>query len=117
MDICVFTLSDDRIAEAVLSAVSRGVAVRMITDNDKELDLGSDVARLRANGVQMRVDRTEAHMHHKFAIFDAAWLLNGSYNWTRSACTVNEENLVVTNDQALVRAFSRTFESLWTALG
>lgn len=117
VDLCVFTVSDDRIAQEVLAAHARGVALRFITDNDKETDSGSDVARLRAAGVPTAVDRTAAHMHHKFAIFDGQWLLNGSYNWTRSACTHNEENLVATNDATLVRQFQGAFDELWGRLG
>ena len=116
VDFCVFTLSDDRIAHEVLAAHARGVALRFITDNDKETDSGSDVARLRLAGVPTAVDRTDAHMHHKFAIFDGQWLLNGSYNWTRSACAHNEENLVVTNDAALLRQFQGAFDQLWSSL-
>lgn len=117
VDLCVFTLSDDRIAREVLAAHGRGVALRFITDNTKEFDAGSDVARLRSAGVPTRVDRTDAHMHHKFAIFDGRWLLNGSYNWTRSACEHNEENLVASNDAALVRQFQDSFDQLWSHLG
>ena len=117
VDFCVFTLSDDRIANEVLAAHTRGVALRFITDNDKETDSGSDVTRLRAAGVPTVVDRTDAHMHHKFAIFDGKWLLNGSYNWTRSAYTYNEENLVATNDATLVRQFQGAFDQLWRQLG
>ena len=89
-DLCVFTLSDDRITAEVLAAHARGVAVRIVTDNDKEFDAGSDIAQLRQAGIPVAVDRTDAHMHHKFALFDGTWLLNGSYNWTRSAAQVND---------------------------
>ncbi|TWO70850.1 nuclease [Caenimonas sedimenti] len=117
VDLCVFTLSDDRITREVLAAHQRGVALRFVTDNTKEFDAGSDVAQLRRAGVPVVVDRTEAHMHHKFAIFDGVWLLNGSYNWTRSACDYNEENLVASNDPGLVRQFQGEFEQLWQRLG
>ena len=116
-DLCVFTLSDDRIAREVIAAHARGVAMRFVTDNDKEFDAGSDVARLRDAGVPIRVDRTDAHMHHKFALFDGAWLLNGSYNWTRSASERNEENLVITNQPQVVRLFQQQFDKLWNTLG
>lgn len=115
-DLCVFTLSDDRITAEVLAAQARGVAVRIVTDNDKEFDAGSDISRLREAGIPVAVDRTDAHMHHKFALFDGTWLLNGSYNWTRSAAQVNEENLVVLNDPGLVRQFQAQFDTLWTRL-
>ena len=116
LDLCVFTISDDRIAGEILAARRRGVSVRLLTDNEKERDAGSDVARLRSAGIPVVVDRTSAHMHHKFAIVDGDRLLNGSYNWTRSACEFNEENLIVTNDPALVERFIAQFERLWRTL-
>lgn len=116
LDLCVFTLSDDRITDEVLAAHRRGVALRLITDNDKEFDAGSDVALLRQRGVPVAVDRTPAHMHHKFALVDETWLLNGSYNWTRSASEHNEENLIVTNEPGLVRSFQAQFDALWAKL-
>lgn len=115
-DLCVFTISDDRITEEVLAMHRRGVAVRLITDNDKEFDRGSDIGLIRSAGVSVLVDRTDAHMHHKFAIFDGARLLNGSYNWTRSASTVNEENLVLSAEPMLVRRFQDEFDALWRDL-
>jgi phosphatidylserine/phosphatidylglycerophosphate/cardiolipin synthase-like enzyme len=117
LDICVFTITDDRIADAILAAHRRRVAVRVITDDDKAGDLGSDIERLGSSGIPLRVDRTEFHMHHKFAIFDGARVLTGSYNWTRGAARDNEENFVVTSDPKLVVAFGKTFEALWTRLG
>jgi hypothetical protein len=48
---------------------------------------------------------------------DGSRLLNGSYNWTRSASEVNEENLVVSSDPRLVAAFQGQFDRLWERLG
>lgn len=115
-DICVFTITDDRITSAIVAAHQRRVAVRIITDNDKQHDFGSDVERLRGAGIALKVDATEHHMHHKFALLDGVTLLNGSYNWTRSAATFNEENLIVTSDATLVEKFAAQFEAMWTAL-
>lgn len=113
VDVCVFTITDDRLSRAVLDAHRRGVAVRIITDDDKAFDAGSDVGRLARAGVEVRTDREVGHMHHKFAIFDARLLLTGSYNWTRSACDENYENLVILAAPRLVADFSRAFEALW----
>jgi len=116
-DVCVFTITDDRVADALIKAHARGVQLRVITDNDKAHDLGSDIERIEAAGVAVRIDRTPFHMHHKFAIFDNKRLLNGSYNWTRGAARDNVENLIVTDDVGLVDQFSKYFERLWTELG
>jgi cardiolipin hydrolase len=115
-DLCVFTLSDDRLSAEVLAMHRRGVAVRLITDGHKAFDAGSDVHALRNAGVPVAVDTSAAHMHHKFALIDGRWLLNGSYNWTRSACEFNEENIVLCNHPALLVQFAAVFERLWSSL-
>ena len=117
IDICVFTITDNRITEQILSAHRRGVQIRIISDNDKADDLGSDIDHLDQAGVAVRRDQTEYHMHHKFAIFDNRILLNGSYNWTVSASRDNEENLVITDDRQLIRQFKSEFERLWEKFG
>lgn len=113
LDICVFTITDDRITEAILDAHARQVQIRIITDNDKSFDLGSDIERLERSGIPVRTDQTEYHMHHKFALFDSEYVLTGSYNWTRSASLNNSENLVITNDPQLLDRFESEFEKLW----
>jgi len=116
-DICVFTITDNRLSEAILAAHRRGVKVRIISDDDKAHDKGSDVHRLRKSGVNVRVDETDKHMHHKFAVFDHTRLLTGSYNWTRSAFKENEENVVVVDDPRLVSPFVEEFDKLWAEFG
>lgn len=113
-DVCVFTITDDRIVDAMFKAHKRGIAVRVITDDDKSRDLGSDVDRMIRAGLDVRMDDTPNHMHHKFAVFDNKRLMTGSYNWTRSAAEHNHENLVLSDDQELVLAFGKTFERLWS---
>lgn len=117
LDICVFTISDDRLADEILACHARGVGVRVLSDNDKRFDDGSDIRRLHRAGIAVRLDDTPFHMHHKFAVFDGRVLANGSFNWTRSATAQNEENLVVTDDAKLVGWFAARFESLWEAFG
>ena len=116
-DVCVFTITDDRIADAILDAHRRGVRVRIVTDDDKSADLGSDIGRLASAGIPVRIDRSQYHMHHKFALFDGRQLLTGSYNWTRGAAEWNEENFVITADPRLISPFAGLFEQLWEKFG
>ena len=117
VDICLFTISDNRITDAILAAHKREIDVTIISDNDKANDRGSDIAHLSEKGVPVILDRSPHHMHNKFAIFDNKILLNGSFNWTRSASTVNQENILVTFERDLVSVFSQKFESLKDKLG
>ena len=61
MDLCVFTITDDRLVEVwILDAHYRGVRVRIITDNDKAADLGSDIDQLPRGG-----DRRAGRSNHR----------------------------------------------------
>lgn len=114
-DICVFTITDNRLADSLERAHDRGLRIRIITDNDKSLDLGSDIERLIRFGIPVRTDDSEHHMHHKYALFDETVVLTGSYNWTRSAALHNRENVVIARDPRLVRKFQENFDELWQA--
>lgn len=121
LDLCVFTITDDRITGEILDAHRRGIKVRIISDNDKVGDTGSDIHRLREAGIPVKLDDVRGpgvsgltgHMHHKFAIFDNERLINGSYNWTRGAANVNYENIVDSTEPALVEVFAAEFKRLW----
>ncbi len=113
VDVCVFTISDDRISRELAAAHRRGVTVRIITDNDKSSDRGSDIEYLAGQGVAVRMDTSPSHMHHKFALFDQRQLVNGSFNWTRSASKYNQENIVVSSDADVIDEFVRTYQRLW----
>lgn len=113
-DLCVYTITDNRISERIVAAHRRGVVVRVVTDDEKARDPGSDVVDLARVGIRVLVDDSPFFMHHKFAIFDDDVLLTGSYNWTRSAADNNEENLILSNDRRLVTSFRTEFERLWT---
>lgn len=114
IDVCVFTIADDRLTQALLDGHRRGIRLRIVSDNDKQFDGGSDIARLIDAGIPVVMDRTPFHMHHKFALFDGGQVANGSFNWTRTASTSNFENLVVSADPYLVRVFSGQFDELWS---
>lgn len=114
VDVCVYTIADNPLSEALLACHRRGIAVRVITDNDKQFDAGSDVQWLLERGVPLCVDSSPHHMHHKFALFDGRLLLNGSFNWTRSASTSNEENFLVIEHPQLLAEFRQRFDSLWS---
>ncbi|MCU4175153.1 phospholipase D-like domain-containing protein [Carboxylicivirga sp. N1Y90] len=113
IDICVFTISDNVIRDKIVYAISKGIKVRIITDDDKTMDMGSDIDYLHKKGAIIKTDNTSYHMHNKFAIFDEATLITGSYNWTRSAAEHNQENIIVTNEQQLIVQFRKEFERLW----
>lgn len=114
--LCIFTISDDQITNAIITAAKRGLDIKIITDNDKSLDLGSDILRFAKSGLSIKMDNTPDHMHHKFMVIDNQRVLTGSYNWTRSASRVNHENILLTSEEIVVKAFIAEFAKLWDVM-
>lgn len=113
LQICVFTISDDYITDAIIGSHKRGTQIKIITDNDKSLDEGSDIEQIAKLGIAVKMDRTTDHMHHKFMLVDGKALITGSYNWTRSAAKFNHENILLTREVRVVKSFLKEFDQLW----
>jgi phosphatidylserine/phosphatidylglycerophosphate/cardiolipin synthase-like enzyme len=113
LKICVFTISDDEISRAILAAHRKGVAVRIITDNEKSLDQGSDIDKFAREGIEVKMDNSKNHMHHKFMIRDKQSVITGSYNWTLSAARFNHENILLTKEPVVVDSYTNSFDRLW----
>lgn len=115
MLVCVFTITNNNLADAIRDAVKRGVDVRVISDDECMKMLGSDVKLLFDEGIPVRVDLdAHAHMHNKFVVIDDYLLITGSFNWTKQAVNKNHENLIVIDDVPLCRSYTDEFNRLWT---
>jgi cardiolipin hydrolase len=116
LNICVFTISDDSITDAILTSHKRGTQIRIITDNDKSHDEGSDIEQIAREGIQVKMDRSPNHMHHKFMVTDEKAIITGSYNWTRSAAKFNQENIVLSKEAGLIKSYLKEFDNLWKVM-
>ncbi|XP_069124175.1 uncharacterized protein [Argopecten irradians] len=114
MDVCVFVMTCTDLSDLLIRAHQRGVRVRVITDCEQVDATGSQVWRLRSEGIAVRTDESSFFMHHKFVVIDGETLINGSFNWTRQAITGNQENLLISNSPALVKEYRKQFEHLWS---
>ena len=113
LDICVFTINCRELADAAVLLHKSGVVVRVLTDDEQMGSSGSQIEKFKREGIQVRHDVSSFFMHHKFAVIDDVCLVNGSFNWTKQAVTGNRENVVITNDENVVKHFVEEFERLW----
>lgn len=116
IDLALYSLTLDPIAEAIIDAHERGVVVRVIIDNVQAGLKWADDDYLRDNGIVVYNQRglKGALMHHKFAVIDSSTVLSGSYNWTKNGTFKNSENLIIIkNDTLVVEEFEKEFETLW----
>lgn len=113
LDVAVYSLTHDKIAEALIRAKDRGVKVRIITDALQAKGADSDDELLEISGVEIRRDTQAGLMHHKFAISDKKCIGLGSFNWSVNADTRNAENWNVCRIKYVIGRYEEEFEKLW----
>jgi len=119
---CIFTFSDGGIAQAILDKHNAGVKVAGVWDpgqvtsswdqydNNKNLrdNIGSQYMIINKNGFS-------GDMHHKYMIIDVGHpesdpiVITGSHNWTGSADTKNDENLLIIHDPLVAQKYYAEF--------
>ncbi|NOR74052.1 MAG: hypothetical protein GQ525_02720 [Draconibacterium sp.] len=113
VDLCVFTITDNELARQIIACHKRRVKVRVITDDNKVKDKGSEIFKLKKAGIQIKIDHSHYHMHNKFGIIDNRIAITGSFNWTYTATKHNQENLLATSNFDIVKQYHNEFERLW----
>ena len=110
----------DLVADSIRAAQARGVAVRLVYNEDHTGPIPvppppstrPDV--LEALGVPMRpVPGLRDLMHHKYVIRDGRAVWTGSLNWTIDSWTRQENVIAIVDDAGVARAFRQNFEELW----
>ncbi|MCX6790138.1 MAG: phospholipase D-like domain-containing protein [Candidatus Kaiserbacteria bacterium] len=115
----IYTFTLPSIADALVAAKGRGIDVRGIVDSSQSSNsYGAPIiAKLLAAHIPVV---TEKHatgngiMHIKLLVTEQAYAF-GSYNWTSSATTINDEILEIGTDQALRQAYENILKKLLEA--
>eukprot|EP00117_Sycon_ciliatum_P010256 scpid91442/ scgid12224/ Mitochondrial cardiolipin hydrolase; Phospholipase D6 homolog len=114
IDVCVFTITCNEIADTLLEQHRKNVAVRIISDGEQLHSQGSDVQRMARAGIPVRLGREEnSLMHHKFAVLDRNIIVTGSFNWTRHAVLHNRENIFISDLGQMRQPYIGEFDKLW----
>ncbi len=121
VDIAIFTFTNADIRDAIFDAAAvRGIEVSICADAGQTYTLSDqrDALRMLADdaGVEVRVADGFGGgiMHHKYAIIDQHTVVTGSFNYTRSATEINDENLVVLSSPELAARYEQAFQELWS---
>jgi phosphatidylserine/phosphatidylglycerophosphate/cardiolipin synthase-like enzyme len=98
-----YTFTHRKIAQALISARRRGVAVAVLADREQARAVPQNVlAQLASGGVEVWLDGNFVAAHNKVIVIDAglphATTITGSYNFTIAAQRSNAENIVVLHD-------------------
>ena len=116
--VAIYSITRRNITAALAEAVERGVKVRLKYDAGSAADtddMKSAIRYLRKQGVKCEaIAMSDAYgkMHHKFTVIDGKRVLTGSYNYTSSATSANDENIVLIESPDIAKEFSTEFERI-----
>ena len=113
IDVAMYYLTTREIAQELVKAKEKGVAIRIFLDQSQEHASYSKSRYLMKRGIEVRFYVGSGLMHNKFAIIDNKTLITGSFNWTATADRENQENLLIMTDKDLIKQYSDRFELLW----
>ncbi len=108
-----FSFTADDIAEAMVERAQAGVTVAGVIDSGQADNQGSEYDGLLAEGLDVRLDGGPGRMHHKVIIIDGQTVVTGSYNFSASAETRNDENTLVIHNSRIADQYLDEFERVF----
>jgi len=101
----------ENVAQALIAARERGVAVRMVTDTDNA-DEGA-IEMLKKAGIPVVEDGRGAIMHDKFVVIDGKEVWMGSWNLTTNGTYRNNNSCIVIASPSLAENYTAEFEEMF----
>jgi phosphatidylserine/phosphatidylglycerophosphate/cardiolipin synthase-like enzyme len=109
-----FSFTDDDLGEAIRAGAKRGIDVAGVMDADQiKFNIGTEFDYFKQDGLKVFLDGFSGQMHHKAIIVDEEILIAGSYNFTRSAATRNDENVVIIYDEDIAGFYLQEFQRIF----
>ena len=113
-----YSFTDDDLASALINAHNSGIEVQGVLDKAQALsNSGGEYQNLLESGLDVRLDGNPGSMHHKVIIIDGQVVVTGSYNFSKSAKTRNDENTLILHDPGVAALYVQEFERVWELAG
>lgn len=111
VDLAVYRLDLWSVRDALLDAHSRGVKVRLVTE-DTYLN-EDEIQDLIEAGVPVISDHGPGLMHHKFVVIDGEEVWTGSMNFTLNGAYRHDNALLHVRSQEIASNFTTEFEEMF----
>lgn len=109
-----YSFTDEDLAQAMLERAESGVDVVGVLDESQAwANIGGVYELLLENGVDANLDGIEGSMHHKVIIIDGHIVVTGSYNFSNSAKTSNDENTLILHSPEIAALYKGEFERIY----
>ena len=110
-----YSFTSDELAEALIESAARGVTVQGVMESSQVAsNQGTEWALFRLAGLDVRKDSNPNQMHEKVILIDDQIVALGSFNFTYSAETRNDENLLIFHNSQIAALYRAEFEHLFS---
>jgi phosphatidylserine/phosphatidylglycerophosphate/cardiolipin synthase-like enzyme len=91
-----YSFTSNDLGNAIRQRAADGLTVAGVMDDGQvDSNLGTEYDPFMQAGLDLRRDGNPGLMHHKVMIIDGSIVITGSYNFSESAETSNDENVVI----------------------
>jgi phosphatidylserine/phosphatidylglycerophosphate/cardiolipin synthase-like enzyme len=109
-----FSFTSDEIGAAVRARAKDGVTVAGVMETEQiNSNIGTEFDPFQQAGLDVLPDGNEGLMHHKVMVIDENTVILGSYNFTNSAETRNDETLIVVYNEQIAAQFMAEFQRVY----
>ncbi len=118
----IYTFTDNNIATGIKNRVLAGVVSKGIEDSYSQ-SYAPNTTLSGAMGANFKVYSGSGIYHNKFLIVDPSnpssdpLVATGSYNWSSSGTSLNDENMVVVHDAVVTNQYYQSFCKNFTDIG
>lgn len=115
-NLCMATYSftSKPIVKALMLAKSRGVDIKIVSDQHANSGKYTAVRFLANQGFNVRLSQNYAIMHNKFIVIDNQTVETGSFNYSGAAAKKNAENVIVIwNNREVASAYNNECNRLF----
>lgn len=109
-----YSFTSDPLGEAIRKRAMDGLTVEGVMEAEQVAsNEGTEYDPFALGGLDVRLDGNGGQMHHKVIIVDEIIVITGSYNFTNSAETRNDENLLIIYSPEIASQFLDEFKRVF----
>jgi len=109
-----FSFTSNDLGAIVRGKAEAGLTIAGVMDDGQiSSNQGTEFDPFKQAGLDVLIDGIEGQMHHKVFIVDGKIVVLGSYNFSQSAETRNDENVLIIYDEAIAEQFMMEFQRVW----
>jgi phosphatidylserine/phosphatidylglycerophosphate/cardiolipin synthase-like enzyme len=110
-----FSFTDDLLGDAMMDQHEAGLAIQgVFEERGADLEYSEFGRMYRAQPrMDVRLDGNTYMMHHKVIILDGETVVLGSFNFSRNADEMNDENILFIHDREIASLFRAEFKRIY----